>query len=82
VAGGKVTDAGEGMVANPNTPPIVAQPGQAIPQGPELHQVQAGDLITAQFINDVVLAVQNLQERVADLEALLDDTSDTSAPTI
>ena len=52
---------GESVVARP-------QGAQAIPAPPQLHQVEPGDLITAQYFNDLVLAIQNLQTRIAVLE--------------
>ena len=45
---------------------------RSIPDPPLLHLVQPGDLITAQYFNDLVLAVQNLQARVEDLEQIYD----------
>ena len=45
---------------------------RALPPPPLLHLVQPGDLITAQYFNDLVLAVQNLQARVDDLEQVYD----------
>ncbi|MEA3015838.1 MAG: hypothetical protein QOI38_560 [Sphingomonadales bacterium] len=58
----------------------VRQPGGPIPQGPVLHLVQAGELITAQYINDLVLAVQNLQTRVHNLEALVRRAQSDDSP--
>jgi hypothetical protein len=71
-------------VASPPSPPVVRQPHQPIPRGPVLHRVEAGELITAQYINDVVLAVQNLQMRVGNLEALVDGSPshDSSAAAV
>ena len=55
--------------------PIVAQPGQhSIPEPPQLHQVHAGDLITAQYFNDLVLAIENLQARIEVLESYWSDS--------
>lgn len=61
-------------VADPQPTPT-KQPGQAraIPQGPALQQVRPGDLITAQFVNNLVLAIENLRDRLGDIEALVED---------
>ncbi len=64
----------EAAVAAPTSPPIVTHTGEAIPPPPQLHLVQPGDLITAQYINDIVAAIQDLQLRMDLLE-----TSDDSA---
>jgi hypothetical protein len=63
----------EQAIANPQTPPIINRPGGSISQGPELQQVRAGDLITAQYVNNLVAAIQNLRTRVGDIEALIDE---------
>lgn len=54
--------------------PIVTQHDQSIPDPPELHQVQPGDLITAQYFNDLILAIENLQARVDVLEGYWSDS--------
>ncbi|HEX9945987.1 MAG TPA: hypothetical protein VGA98_00445 [Allosphingosinicella sp.] len=78
-----VGDKGE-FAPDTKSPPIVAKPGRPRwprrprrpgRQEPALRLVQAGDLITADFMNDLVQAVQDLQSRVADLEAADDDDS-------
>ncbi len=60
---------GQFAQSDQQSPGVVSQHGQQIPPAPLLHLVQPGDLITAQYFNDLVLAVQNLQARVEELEA-------------
>jgi hypothetical protein len=61
-------------VAPSTSPPIVTHTGDTIPPPPQLHLVQPGDLITAQYINDVVAAIQDLQLRMDLLETSDDGT--------
>ncbi|MEA3061808.1 MAG: hypothetical protein QOJ94_1589 [Sphingomonadales bacterium] len=70
----RVADANfDQAVANPQTPPTrqpspPGPPSPPIPPGPVLQEVKAGDLITCEYINQVVRAIQNLQTRVGNLE--------------
>ena len=60
----------EQVASAPQDQPVVAEPGRPRRPGRRaLRLVQAGDLITADYINALVQAVQDLQLRVADLEA-------------
>jgi hypothetical protein len=65
----------EQVAPAPQDQPDVAEPGRPRRPGRRraLRLVQAGDLITAEYMNALVQAVHDLQLRVADLEAADDD---------
>lgn len=75
---GEFADMTVDAVANPSPDPA-PQPSQPIPQGPTLQQVRAGDLITAQYVNNLVLAIENLRTRVGNLEELAQGSDSAAA---